>query len=363
MTTSNDFKLQSIKSKGMMLGLIKQAAIKTKFKKIVVLVAYTTHLGCQTLVTALSQTCTGWNSIEKEWVVSLDFGHTEPKALEYLSNLPHSMVRVAHVKDTFKYKLRPPVRFHPKIYYFLSPKKIAIVSGSCNLTHGGLYTNTEQANLSVFDTKTITPGSPQDVLLNHTVQVIQEVFANSTPLTSAIMKKYQSLWKPKNLPPSEKRSPSRFIAANPSIDFDKALALSTSLNFWIKVTPKVVQNLGPNHPGNQIDMQRGTRVFFGCDVSEVPVNTQLGKIFIKFNNAKTSHSLRYGNNGMDKITLPILASPNTYANKTLLFTKILDGTYTLKIGATRSVTKWRQLSSQQGTAYKMQSGREYGVFD
>ncbi|GAI35801.1 unnamed protein product, partial [marine sediment metagenome] len=128
-------------------------------------------------------------------------------------------------------------------------------------------------------------------------------------------------------------------------------------------TPKVVQNRGPGKPGNQIDMHRGTRVFFGFDVANVVPNTALGPVVIAFEGETNYRSLRYGNNGMDKITLPALQPPRTYANRTLLFQRQPKGVFELVIGTSQQASKWQRLSLQQNGLYQMQSGREFGVFE
>jgi hypothetical protein len=141
------------------------------------------------------------------------------------------------------------------------------------------------------------------------------------------------------------------------------MALSTASNFWVRVTPKVVQNRGPGKPGNQIDMQRGARVFFGFGVANVEVNTTFGPVAIAFQGTTTSHNLWYGSNGMDKIALPPLQPSRTYANRTLLFKRQSDNIFGLVIGTSQQASEWRTLSLQQHGLYKMQSGREFGVFE
>lgn len=348
-----------------MLELIKQAASTFKYDKLTVIVAYASKLGCNVLVESLKDVTQNWDNIDKKWIISLDFGHTQPDALEYLSQLPKSEVFVPNAQLVLKSKLRPPIRFHPKLYYFQrssNPNKVAIVSGSCNLTYGGLYLNIEQAIMTLFQA-THTKSNPQDVTNLTLVQsTIQDIYSFSSPLTKQLLKKYRALWKPSYLPSTERKSPNSFIATNPSVDMPKALALSAASYFWIRVTPKVVQNLGPGKPGNQIDMQRGSRVYFGSSNSNVAPNTGLGHVSIRFKGLKSRQSLRYGNNGMDKITLPVLQYPRTYANRILLFHRNPSGYFDLKIGTPKKIAQYRQLSIDQHTLYKMQSGREYGVF-
>ena len=349
-----------------MLLAIRDAASTATYDKITVLVAYATKFGCEILVNALRAAFLNWNDIDKTWIISLDFGHTQPDALEYLAKLPKSAVAIPNAHLVLKAKLRPPMRFHPKLYFLEcadDPEKTAVVSGSCNLTRAGLYLNTEQMTVSTLRPPIIKDDRQTAANLVVVRTLIQEVCSSAVPLDQKILTSYRSLWKPDYLPPVEKGSSAKVVARDPSIDMDKAMALSTTSNFWLKITRRVVQNLGPNRPGNQIDMQRGARVFFGFDVTNVEPNTVLGPVSIRFQGNITSQSLRYGNNGMDKITLPPLDPPRTYANQTLLFRRQPDDIFDLVIGTQRQASIWRNLSIRQNVFYQMQSGREFGVFE
>ncbi len=349
-----------------MLLAIRNAASTATFDKITVLVAYATKLGCEILIDALSNACPNWPSIRKTWAISLDFGHTEPNALEFLAHLPNSAVAIPNADMVLNSNLRPSVRFHPKLYILectADPENTAVISGSCNLTRGGLYLNTEQATVSILRPPLAVDDRQTAAHIAVARTLIQEVLSAATPLDRKILSSYRDLWKPDNLPPIEKDSHPRVLSPDPSIDVDKAMALATSSNLWLRVTPRVVPNLGPNRPGNQIDMQRGTRVFFGFDVANVPTNTRFGSVTVSFEGNATDQALRYGNNGMDKMDLPALNSPRTYANRALLFHRRSDEAFELVIGSPQQAARWRNLSIHQGTLYRMKGGREFGVFE
>jgi HKD family nuclease len=363
---SSELHLQTAQNRGQMLSVITRAASTADYNMVTVLVAYATKFGCEILVSGLSAACSNWADMVKTWIVSLDFGYTEPEALEYLAQLPKSTVAVPNADLVLKANLRPSIRFHPKLYVFrcsTDPNKTAVVSGSCNLTRGGLYLNTEQATVAITQPPLTNIDKESVAHIAATQKLIQDVCSSATPLTDEILSTYRSLWHPDYLPPGEKEQASKISAFDPSIDMVKAMVLSTASNFWVRVTPKVVQNRGPGKPGNQIDMQRGTRVFFGFDVANVVPNTVLGPVVIAFEGETNYQSLRYGNNGMDKITLPALQPPRTYANRTLLFQRQPKGVFELVIGTLQQASKWRRLSLQQNGLYQMQSGREFGVFE
>jgi hypothetical protein len=182
------------------------------------------------------------------------------------------------------------------------------------------------------------------------------------PLNEEFLDKYRLLRRRVNPPKVERKSHGNVLQPNPVFDLPKALALANADSFWVKVTNKVVSNLGKDKPGNQIDLQRGSRVFFGFGVGEVPPNTVFGSVPIRFEGDISNHSVRFGNNSMDKINLPVLQPPRSYAAKTLLFKKKMNGVFDLKIGNLRQEKRWRKMSEEQGTLFQMQSGRPYGVF-
>src|SRR5205823_7281321 len=80
-------------------------------------VAYASASGCETLVQALKTTGGAWNASRKRWLISIDFGRTEPSALEYLAEVGGSEVRVPNglqVVQTAQFF--PPYVFHSKAY-------------------------------------------------------------------------------------------------------------------------------------------------------------------------------------------------------------------------------------------------------
>jgi hypothetical protein len=74
--------------------------------------------------------------------------------------------------------------------------------------------------------------------------------------------------------------------------------------------------------------------------------------------------MRFGNNYMDKLNLPIPTDegPEEYEGTTLLFERRADGAFNMLVGTSADVRGWKRRSRRQGTLYQMRSGREYGVF-
>jgi hypothetical protein len=105
-------------------------------------------------------------------------------------------------------------------------------------------------------------------------------------------------------------------------------------------------------------------VFFGFSGQQVPKNTLLGEVGIRYGEHYSTRHMRFGNNSMDKLDLPIpnVDGPPSYSNRTLLFERLPDGSFELTIGTDATRARWQELSAEQGTQYAMQGGRAYGVF-
>ena len=108
-------------------------------------VAYATRRGCDRLVRRVVGRIgqAEWDKSEKDVVLSLDYGTTEPEALQYLADLPRSTVRVASPEVMLIRRLAPRNAFHPKLYLFDAAAETGFVVGSANLTESALISNTE----------------------------------------------------------------------------------------------------------------------------------------------------------------------------------------------------------------------------
>ena len=122
-------------------GLTIAAAIKRyvregSFDEVEVAAAYVTKHGVDALFRIL-----GGEPPRSRWVVGLDDAVTQPEAIDKLSKLNNSEVRLA--------KLSPRYRFHPKVFRFHRKKndESVLVVGSGNLTEQGLSKNAECAVL------------------------------------------------------------------------------------------------------------------------------------------------------------------------------------------------------------------------
>ena len=124
------------------------------FDRLDVAVAYATLPGVKALALAVG----GIPQVSR-WVVGLDDAITQPEALEFISQLPGSELRVV--------KLTPSRRFHPKMYLLWSSSeksKAAAAIGSGNMTVNGLRKNGEVAVIltaeAIKDANACSPSAP-----------------------------------------------------------------------------------------------------------------------------------------------------------------------------------------------------------
>lgn len=116
-------------------------------------------------------------------------------------------------------------------------------------------------------------------------------------------------------------------------------------------------------------MSPWTKVFFGRAPVDVPKDSALGSIAIRYGGVtRWDSSLRFSNNSMEVLTLPVpdAGGPSTYDKKALLFTAAQqDGQriWDLAVGSAAERRRWKARSRAANSIYKMQnSPREWGVF-
>ena len=358
--------LQTSENMGEICRGLVQTATSAQFDCMTVAVAYATKAGCTLINKSFQSEVPRWREMEKKWLISIDLGITEPDALEFLADLPSSSVWVANAKSVLRARLRPKTRFHNKLYLFEcqgNQGAIGVFSGSANLTVSGLYRNNEQATASIWT----PPFSSSDKLhSNHIRQqksILDRTFASGTLLDERLLEQYREIWRPERTSEDKLQLVEVITEPDPLLPRSRAIAMAAASSFWVEVN-YVVENLGKNRPGNQIDLQKGSRVFFGFGASRVPKNTLLGTVRIRFGEKVGGCNMRFGNNHMDKLNLPIPGThgPPTYENQTLLFKRNEDETFDLHIGSTEDIDQWKEASRQQETLFRMRSGREYGVF-
>ncbi len=348
-------------------GLVETAKI-VKSTHMFSSISYASFSGSKLLHENLLSAVPGWQAVKKNWLIGIDSGITEPKSLEYLAGLPNSTVHLFDAEYLLENNLHPRQKFHTKVFIFESnvSHAIGVFSGSANLTLSGLLLNVEQAISAVFQ----GPFTDDEQLsldkIYQQKQILESIFNNSVELSADRYERYKALCEERQefIQNEDKRkTPKTLDTSHPEFSMDKAAAIAAAHNFWIEIR-YVVPNLGVGRPGNQIDLQRGSRVFFGFDVGTVPRNTTLGKRIISYRNSDYECNMRYGNNQMDKLNLPPPddLGIDTYEDKILHFTRVGEERFILLVFPVDRIERFRRRSSRHNSLYEMRGGREYGVY-
>lgn len=148
-------------------------------------VAYSTLLGCQRLTERVSGRLgqRRWDACRKAFLTSFDYGLTEPRALEFLADIPNSEVHIANPDVRTVQGFRPAQAYHPKLFLFDGPDSVGYVVGSANLTQAALISNTE-----VVSAGREVPGN---CTWNY---VWSELMRGSSPLTNELLREYRERW-------------------------------------------------------------------------------------------------------------------------------------------------------------------------
>jgi HKD family nuclease len=332
-----------------------------------VAVAYITTSGAHDLLKRVSNAVGGaWAAVPKRWITSFDYCRTEPVALHCLLSVPNSSIRIHDAAFCLEHGGAPKVPFHPKAFLIRTNQRDYALAGSGNMSRSGLSRGVE-AGL-VISVNRVPPAEPSATTA---IQAMHTWFSNtwnaSTPLTAPLLTSYSQLFEHKdNLKaptPTEDDVASTDIGRG-SLSTKDLQRLRVCRHFWIDAG-NVTKNRGPNLPGNQLMMKRLSRVFFGFGSTAVPENTHIGDVEISFNGGPgASFSLTYSDNKMDKLVLPIpgAGGPPTYDNEHLLFERTRPGVFDLTIGTRAAKAQWFKRSMTIDGAFRMTSGREWGVF-
>jgi len=345
------------------LNAYRNLAMSVPFDRLTGLYAFASAKGARLLVDVLRRNAPTWSTIAKRWVISIDGGITEPNALRFLLRQKRAEVRVPDGEALLSRRLKPIHRFHPKSLILETQVPLleatGILVGSANLTCNGLCFGHEHALV------THLANGPIATSLAAGIDEISIVVASAPRIDEDFVDRYEAI-----RPPSprlredfEDKRAERILQEQAVIPSDEAAALASADNLWVEID-YVVENRGRHEEGNQIDLKRGTRVFFGFGDGPLPRNSPIGTVRIRYGSYSASRNLRFGNNQMDKLDLPIPGQegPPSYRNQTLLFSREPDGSYRMTVGKPEEITNWRNRSLTRGTSFQMRSGRAYGVF-
>ncbi len=272
--------IQGPGNEGVVSRAITSAARAGPYLRLRAAYAYASSGGVLELVDVLRKTMPAFGTVEKYWLISFDFGLTDPRAVELLASLPNSNVRIPNAREVLaSTRLAPARTFHPKTLILdqgTSGRTVpfAVVIGSANLTISGLRAGSEDISVASW-VRTPTTKSRQlelDAAIRGAAR-FDRAWRAADPISRSLLDEYRAR-KPARSTPEDSNRRVREIERERVIGFDQAAAIAASSRVWVEVE-NVAENLGPRKPGNQLHLRRGTRVFFGVSAREVPKMTQL----------------------------------------------------------------------------------------
>lgn len=360
-----------LQASGRVREVIRSVVSGLRFDRMRAAVAYASAIGCDDLNSVLTKASHGWKTAEKKWLLSIDYGHTDTRAIQYLKRLPNSQVRIHDGRNVLQRRLLPSAAFHPKTFVFdrtggSGPRRLGFVLGSANLTSGGLDTNIEHVVGMRFSSQI---GKHERNLFGP-VASFEEwwdlAWLTADPATPAFLKRYRALRQRYRPPVRDRRGPPPRRKLPAPLGQMRAFARwGNAKCFWIE-TGNMYKNRGRNAPGNQLDARRGTRVYFGFPYRDVARQTILGKVKMKYGNksAQTDRSVWFGNNSMDKIHLPVPTTygPRQYDHSVIHFRRVGPREFAVSLGNRTRAATWRRRSEQQGLLDRLGGGRRFGFY-
>ena len=278
---------------------------------------------------------------DSRWLFGFDYGRTQPAAIRTMAEIGLGNIRIydgEYVVNSSGFS--PRVSFHLKTSLtFLdnsNPNKQVVGSG--NLSASGLLGGIEAGGI-------IDYGQVECEKAIRVVNTLEELWEEATPYQEVIAQyeqRYEEI-------------------ALPRVNTIDANFKGEARLFWIDVG-YVTRNRGPNRPGNQFDLPRGAHVFLGLpEVSHPQINSVLGELRIRTPTGEiVDRVLRFGNNSMEKLTLPIPErfGYHSYDGKYLTF-KVRDEEVILN--ALEQEDFMRVYGTRVCSLNIMQSGRAYGT--
>lgn len=350
-------------------AVIQKVAKAYNFEALDVAAAYITSTGLFDLETSLrGHFDLNDGTRSKRWLTSFDYLRTEPVALEALLAFPNSVVKIHEPELALKNFGIPRRPFHPKAYLFRLGENIEVgLAGSGNLSRSGLSKGVEAGIVIGVDRSDSSTNSELLKSIDMTRLWYDGLWDAGTSLNGALLSRYSKLYESaENLedptPVEDDTANSDSSAA--AISAGDLKKLRACRNFWIDAG-NVTKNRGPKLPGNQAMLKKMSRVFFGFGASEISENSHIGDIDISFDGGSfKQYSLTYSDNKMDKLILPIPGAegPQSYDNKVLHFRAVGPRKFELKVFESAQLPKFRKRSGAVDGAFKMKSGREWGVF-
>ncbi len=357
---------------GVVLEAIAHAADRAgDYECIDIAVAYASAEGVRLLEEKLAGP--SWAEARKRFLVSLDFGFTQPKALTRLAEIGNTEVRIPNGREVLSSPaLRPQSAFHAKVFSFgveQYPNLRALVVGSANLTASALSTGAEVVTTQTWKSHATAWNDLRRAQSVH--KWFEDTWENADALDNVLDEyrlKRSALPRPPRIREEKTPATRHYLASmeDHEISGDLSVQLAAAKELWIDAS-SVIRNRG-TRPGSQLNTPRGTRVFFGFASEKVPRDTTLGAIDLRvIGHDYHDRTVRFSNNSMDIINLPIPEENGveTYQGTFLLFARDSPGPdnrrrYTLTVTDEAGIDA-KKASAANSIDLSMNSGRKYGL--
>ncbi len=319
--------------------------------------AYVTLGGSKILFDCLSKFLSQGqiNRIPKTLITALDFGITEPAAIERWRAMPNTTVHVAGAELIANGVLIPSQAFHPKIYTFGLPNDRAnMLIGSANMTTRGFSINSEAVWLE------------RDVQKKHLDTVFSLVMTGTTPITNTIVTAYTKLRK-RTPRPKELRLETAPVPAPQSVPTSGLMIFRDAVDsgaidpvkhreMWIQVDAL------QGGSGNQLELPRGAHRFFGFRFTDYdyPDKKTIGIPILRAGARQWRDRLLtwHGNNKMERINLPTQSQGGfSYVNSAIFFRRLSANSFELVVATWDSdlARSWREASRRKALLFRLGS--------
>ncbi len=265
-------------------------------------------------------------------------------------------------------RLVPERCFHTKTFIFQASENVTrgalgVFIGSANLTLSGLHTGAEHGIALLF----VPPlGRDQQTTFRQVRESLawwDSAWDQAAAATESFVRKYTNI-RPKIPREDTAGTVTRFAAPGVLLEPFEGLRWSHAKCLWVQ-THELYKNRGEGKPGNQLDLRRGTRVYFGFSPAPVSPNTILGNVTMRYADKQpNARSVRFGDNHMDKVNLPIPGEdgPASYDNTYVHFERIGKRSFKVTLSTDNEQQIWRKTSVKQQMLYALAGGREYGFY-
>jgi hypothetical protein len=351
--------------------LFERALAVGPFSGISSAVAYATLGGVKLLEDTLRGALgTAWEEMDKKWLVGIDWCRSDPPALDRLDSLKNSKVKVPDGDIILSRTGCMPSRtYHPKLFMFIGDQRTAIICGSGNLSRNGLSRGCEIGSVITLDNLAETGALPHP----EAGALLQwfHVEWRRADRYDAIARKYEAACRDRVrrqaiVPTDDDAKPTVGSARERgrALTEEQIHELRTFENFWIDAGA-LGANLGAGIPGNQLDMKRYTRAYFGAGIDNLAPETEIDHITLVWDGVRhTDRTLKYGDNHMDKLNVPPAGAlgRDFYRGRALLFRRRSDGAFDFEAGGAAERRRWTGASRRVGVIHRLSTTREWGLF-